>query len=328
MALGMAGGIVRLGGTGARVSVAGAAAQRGVRAGAIGGEVGGGIGEGTGKRTGQEKAGGSGATRTPAQRGRTAAGLPRADGDAAVVDACAPGMTGGEAARRDEGAPRARRIAGGAERPRQKRAASASAGMNGAAGGAGGALAQGNEAGAALDGAVLNGATPDGAAQDGAAQDGAAPDGAMGRHEARRGTERLAGHTTRQRQLRFAKVLAETGNVAMAAAAAGRTEATVHRWRSVDAPFAAAWAEALAIGYDRLENALLVYALGRVDGGAAGASISNGDLQLAVGMLQRHRAATGDRRGQALPVKMPTEAESDAALKRALDGLARRGRAS
>ncbi|MDF2604842.1 hypothetical protein [Sphingomonas sp.] len=147
----------------------------------------------------------------------------------------------------------------------------------------------------------------------------------------RRGVERIAGHTTRLRQLRFAKVLAETCNVAAAAASAGRTLATVHRWRSVDAAFAAAWDEALAIGYDRLENALLVYAIGKVDAvaaGAAGASISNGDLQLAVGMLQRHRAADGGRRGQVLPVRMPTEAESDAALKRALDGLARRGAAS
>lgn len=144
----------------------------------------------------------------------------------------------------------------------------------------------------------------------------------------KRGTERIAGHTTKLRQLRFAKVLAETCNVAAAAAAAGRTLATVHRWRSVDAAFAAAWDEALAIGYDRLENALLVYAIGKVDGvaaGAAGASISNGDLQLAVGMLQRHRAADAGRRGRTLPVRMPTEAESDAALKRALDGLARRG---
>jgi hypothetical protein len=99
----------------------------------------------------------------------------------------------------------------------------------------------------------------------------------------------------------------------------------------VDAAFAAAWDEALAIGYDRLENALLVYAIGKVDAvaaGAPGASISNGDLQLAVGMLQRHRAADGGRRGQVLPARMPTEAESDAALKRALDGLARRGAAS
>ena len=119
--------------------------------------------------------------------------------------------------------------------------------------------------------------------------------------------------------------------MAAAAASAGRTLATVHRWRSVDAAFAAAWDEALAIGYDRLENALLVYAIGKVDAvaaGAAGASISNADLQLAVGMLQRHRAADGGRRGQVLPVRMPTEAESDAALKRALDGLARRGAAS
>ena len=146
-----------------------------------------------------------------------------------------------------------------------------------------------------------------------------------------RGIERIAGHTTRLRQLRFAKVLAETCNVSLAAAAAGRTMATVYRWRSVDAAFAAAWDEALNIGYDRLENALLVYALTKIDGiagAAAGASLSNGDLQLAVGMLQRHRASGGGRRTEALPIKMPTEAETDAALKRALDGLARRGKPS
>lgn len=164
--------------------------------------------------------------------------------------------------------------------------------------------------------------------EDVAATDGevvAAPSGGA------RGIERIAGNSTRLRQLRFAKVLAETCNVSLAAAAAGRTLATVHRWRSVDAAFAAAWDEALNVGYDRLENALLVYALTKIDGvagAAAGASLSNGDLQLAVGMLQRHRASGGGRRAEALPIKMPTEAETDAALKRALDGLARRGKPS
>lgn len=282
--MGMAGGIVRLGGTGARGSVAGAAAQRGASG-----------GDGAGNGTGRKEAGGSGETGTAAPRGRSAAGRPRAACDPAVGDACASGAMEDATARREDGAPRGR-IAGGAKRPRQMRVVSASADADGAA-------ALGDETGAALDGAV-------------------------GHDEPLRGTERIAGHTTRLRQLRFAKVLAETCNVAAAAAAAGRTLATVHRWRSVDAAFAAAWEEALAVGYDRLENALLVYALGKIDGEAAGASISNGDLQLAVGMLQRHRAADGGRRGQALPVRMPTEAESDAALKRALDGLARRGAAS
>ncbi|MCC2981738.1 hypothetical protein LK535_16610, partial [Sphingomonas sp. IC4-52] len=258
-------------------------------------------------------AGGSGETKTAAQRGRSAAGRPRAAGDPAVGDERAPRAMEDASARRDAGAPSTRRIAEGANRPRKARAASASADRGDAAGRESGGSAQGDEAGAALDGA---------------AQDGAAPDGLAACHEALRGTERIAGHTTKLRQLRFAKVLAETCNVAAAAAAAGRTLATVHRWRSVDAAFAAAWDEALAIGYDRLENALLVYAIGKVDGvaaGAVGASISNGDLQLAVGMLQRHRAADAGRRGRTLPVRMPTEAESDAALKRALDGLARRG---
>ncbi|WP_334655532.1 hypothetical protein [Sphingomonas panaciterrae] len=190
----------------------------------------------------------------------------------------------------------------------------------GSRGEAPGTVSQGGGAALVADAATLSAMPEDEAA-----------DASAWPQDERRGVERIAGHTTRLRQLRFAKVLAETCNVAAAAASAGRTLATVHRWRSVDAAFAAAWDEALAIGYDRLENALLVYAIGKVDAvaaGAAGASISNGDLQLAVGMLQRHRAADGGRRGQVLPVRMPTEAESDAALKRALDGLARRGAAS
>lgn len=153
----------------------------------------------------------------------------------------------------------------------------------------------------------------------------AAPRGAAASGDARR-IDPVAGSSssTRARQARFARVLAETCNVAAAAKVAGRRVATVQRWRSVDASFAAAWEEALAIGYDRLENALLVYALGKIDG-VAGISVSNADLQLAVGMVQRYRASDSGRRGQALPAKMPTEAETDAALKRALDGLARRG---
>lgn len=206
------------------------------------------------------------------------------------------------------------------------------------AGGAATGVGRGRKAGSRGEapGAVSQGGggcVPDAATLSAAPEDeaGAAADASAWPRDEKRGVERIAGHTTRLRQLRFAKVLAETCNVAAAAASAGRTLATVHRWRSVDAAFAAAWDEALAIGYDRLENALLVYAIGKVDAvaaGAPGASISNGDLQLAVGMLQRHRAADGGRRGQVLPVRMPTEAESDAALKRALDGLARRGAAS
>lgn len=202
------------------------------------------------------------------------------------------------------------------------------------AGGAATGVGRGRKAGSRGEapGAVSQGGggcVPDAATLSAAPEDEAGA--AAWPQDEKRGVERIAGHTTRLRQLRFAKVLAETCNVAAAAASAGRTLATVHRWRSVDAAFAAAWDEALAIGYDRLENVLLVYAIGKVDAvaaGAPGASISNGDLQLAVGMLQRHRAADGGRRGQVLPVRMPTEAESDAALKRALDGLARRGAAS
>lgn len=402
MALGVAEGIVRLGGTGALAEVRGAQANAGRTARDGGGkaERGGADARGEGVMAARR-------TRQPASRrasvldaaaaGGTAA-LAVADGGRVPAEGSEPGAVGVDASRGLD-AGNIERGTGDAARQRRRSAkvpaetcgayaAASSAGLvamiDTAAGKrkaeraldrAGSVLAEESELGAQVNAAVLpragavEGACAMGAAMrqprrstrvpaghrdkqavgaagrvvtggdgnaDRALDDAgfaAAGDDPAPRAGARgvRGVELIAGHSTRLRQLRFAKVLAETCNVALAAASAGRTVATVHRWRSVDAAFAAAWDEALAIGYDRLENALLVYALGKVDGvagGAAGGSISNGDLQLAVGMLQRHRASSGGRRGDALPIRMPSEAETDAALKRALDGLARRGKRS
>jgi hypothetical protein len=149
---------------------------------------------------------------------------------------------------------------------------------------------------------------------------------------------------------KFIKALVETRNVGAAARAAGRSVATCYRWRERFEPFAVEWAASLAIGYDRLETALLDYALEKVerplveagaetdaDGGdeidgvaavALARSISQVDLNFAVGILARHRGVVDAPKVAAKQAKAPTEAEVDAALTRALDGLARRANAT
>jgi len=110
-----------------------------------------------------------------------------------------------------------------------------------------------------------------------------------------------------------------------------------------DAAFAAAWEAAIATGYQRLEEALLDYALARVVGempdpaaadpeavaqspitALAERTISASDLHFAVGLLNRQRAAAEGKVTLGRGVKMASPAETDAALRRKLDQLARR----
>ena len=64
---------------------------------------------------------------------------------------------------------------------------------------------------------------------------------------------------------RFAETLADSCNVTMAAAAIGRSVSSVYRQRARDASFRAAWEQALAIGFSRLEMMLLERALHGVE---------------------------------------------------------------
>jgi hypothetical protein len=59
---------------------------------------------------------------------------------------------------------------------------------------------------------------------------------------------------TRDRQERFLKALADTGNVTAAVAAAGTSRTRVYELRKTDIAFAAAWDEAEEIATDRLED--------------------------------------------------------------------------
>jgi hypothetical protein len=59
---------------------------------------------------------------------------------------------------------------------------------------------------------------------------------------------------TRDRRELFLKVLADTGNVTAAVAAAGTSRTRVYELRKTDIAFAAAWDEAEEIATDRLEG--------------------------------------------------------------------------
>ncbi|MCW4462226.1 hypothetical protein OK349_10960 [Sphingomonas sp. BT-65] len=153
---------------------------------------------------------------------------------------------------------------------------------------------------------------------------------------------------TKAKRSVFLATLAESCNVLKAVAAAGMTPSGAYQLRKRDAGFAALWAEALDIGYERLEAALLEHALigvNAIDIGeaieaaeamgeghgqkaaAGGALVEPGAVQLALALLTKHRQ-TVDRKPVTKRGARPTPAETDAALRKQLDALARRLRES
>lgn len=154
---------------------------------------------------------------------------------------------------------------------------------------------------------------------------------------------RVTGKRITQAQRRaFLDALTATCNVAQSAKSAGFCPASayLHRRRLPD--FAQAWDEALASGYDRLEQELLSLALARIDYGPAdptrapaGASdvtapltahdVSGSDVSLALAILagRDRRESKKGRAPDAQRVHVRPE-ETDAALRKLLDSLARR----
>ena len=158
----------------------------------------------------------------------------------------------------------------------------------------------------------------------------------------------------------FLEHLAATCNVVASARAAGIGTAAAYRRRRVDEAFAAAWREAMQLGYERLEEALLARALSRLEpmgfepdavaielidpaggsddadrpdgtgrsGGTVSASgvdrrVALVDVQMAVAVLNRQRAKERDgprRRGR----PRASVEEIERVLGEKLDGLARR----
>lgn len=93
---------------------------------------------------------------------------------------------------------------------------------------------------------------------------------------------------------RFAEVLADSCNVTLAAQAIGRSISNVYKRRSKDASFRAAWDQALAIGYSRLELMLLERALHGVEkvvkaGDGTSAVMRDYPDRIALSLLRMHR---------------------------------------
>lgn len=151
------------------------------------------------------------------------------------------------------------------------------------------------------------------------------------------------GSFNKAKRKRFLDTLAETCRVNLAVRAAGVARSSCYRARVRDPAFAAAWDEALGIGYQQLEEALLAYALARIAGSAPDAdaaeldpstqgaataqpapNVTSSDLNLAITLLNRRRDGISAKTSIAQSVKMASAAETDAALRRKLDRLARR----
>ena len=162
------------------------------------------------------------------------------------------------------------------------------------------------------------------------------------------------GGWTKEARRRFLAALAETCNVRMATEASGMRGKSAYDLRKRDPMFATLWQEALAIGYERLEEALLRHALTSLNAielgeysdeidaecpnvaamarraaatpgsGLHPATLGMGQVQVALAILNRHRATVEGRRGIARGRRRATAAETDAALRHQLDMLARR----
>lgn len=147
-----------------------------------------------------------------------------------------------------------------------------------------------------------------------------------------------SGWTKAKREL-FLATLANSCNVRKAAAAAWMTPSGVYQLRKRDAAFGDLWGEALELGYERLETALLEHALIGVNaieiGDAIGTvedlpgpdMVSAGAIQLAMALLTKHRKGV-DGKPVTRQDRRPTPEETDAALKKQLDALERRLRES
>lgn len=112
--------------------------------------------------------------------------------------------------------------------------------------------------------------------------------GTKGRRVQRRPANQ--GGWTVARRKKFLDVLASSSNVKLAAEAVGAPPSAPYIVRQRDPVFAAMWQEALAIGYDRLEHALLE----RARLGVNDIEI-DGEVPLLVGSLDKPDASRGAR---------------------------------
>jgi hypothetical protein len=141
-----------------------------------------------------------------------------------------------------------------------------------------------------------------------------------------RGKHRSPVRWSQRRKAAFLDHLAATCNVSQAAEAAGVMGGSCYGLRRRDPAFAAAWAEALQLGYEMLETQLVGHALA----GDATSAMTNGDVErtgpinvdLALKLLGTHRGAMMGKpfRGGAQPKRI-TAAEATAAVLKKLRSI-------
>ena len=123
----------------------------------------------------------------------------------------------------------------------------------------------------------------------------------------------------------FLDHLAGSCNVKQAAAAAGVSPESVYALRRKDERFAEEWHGALMAGYDLLETEVVGFALA---GGNAARTIETGaaaiDVDVAMRALSVHRSMLQGARTGGPRLKQATREETDAAILRKLDALAKR----
>lgn len=147
------------------------------------------------------------------------------------------------------------------------------------------------------------------------------------------------GKLTAAVQQRFLNTLAATSNVAASARAIEVSVGRLYARRATDPAFAAAWERALAISYERLEQAMLAYAVSRFAADAidpndadaeanraacatrvAAPEVSRTDLEIALALLNRD----GRTGGFATRRRTASAEESEAVVREKLDLLARK----
>ena len=125
---------------------------------------------------------------------------------------------------------------------------------------------------------------------------------------------------TKAKRGRFLQVLTETCHVERAVREAGMGPTAAYDLRRRDTKFAAQWQEALAIGYDRLETALLRRALEVIEGLVLEESaqpVEKMTVAQAMDVMSKHRASVerGAARGRRPQARhIATQAETDAVL--------------
>lgn len=162
----------------------------------------------------------------------------------------------------------------------------------------------------------------------------------------RRGVPRPT--VTQAQRRAFLDALAATCNVTYAAGAAGFCVSSAYAQRRRRADFAQAWDEALASGYDRLEQELLRVSLERLsyvpaDPAAAPAvvraldaaaplaspAVTTADMTVALAIMARRDRNPPRRYGARSAVQhLSTPAETDAAIRKLLDSIKRRSAAA